>query len=96
MNSDRFRKSNRKPSKSRSAEVPFNSRVRGFNDLGLNPTKKIIVTEKKKVDPNSILMRHRRFLKELEKKKNEEKENAQKTQETQNEKMEKVKQQAEV
>jgi hypothetical protein len=54
--------------------VPFNSRVRGFNDLGLNPTKKVVVTEKKKCDPNSILMRHRRFLKELEKKKNEEKE----------------------
>jgi hypothetical protein len=48
--------------------------VKGFGDLGLNPTKRILTIERKKVDPNSILLRHKKYLKELEKKKGEMKE----------------------
>jgi hypothetical protein len=48
--------------------------VRGFGDLGMNPTRKIIAIEKKRADPNSILLRHKKYLKELEQKKNEAKE----------------------
>jgi len=55
---DKFKKLKGKSGNSRTGEVPFNSRVRGFKDLGFNPTKKIVVLEKKRVDPNSILMRH--------------------------------------
>ena len=53
------------------AHQPFNSRVKGFNDIGLNPAKRVMPVRKKKIDPNSILFRHRRYLKQLEQKKAE-------------------------
>ena len=38
--------------------------------LGWNPTKKMQAMERKRrVDPNSILMKHKRFLKDLEERK---------------------------
>jgi hypothetical protein len=65
---------------------PFNSRVDPKVPLGWNPTLKLLPkrTQKKKSkfelnqlyigDPNSILVRHRNFLKDLETKKNQERE----------------------
>lgn len=50
--------------------LPFNSRVMPQEPVGWNPTKKLLPTSnKKKVDPNNILFKHRRFLKGLEEKK---------------------------
>jgi hypothetical protein len=52
----------RKPE--RNGAVPFNSRVMPDEPVGWNPTKKLFPkTSKKKIDPNNILLKHRRFLK---------------------------------
>jgi hypothetical protein len=49
---------------------PFNSRVMSNEGLGWNPTLKLAPrATKKKMDPNSILLKHRKFLKDLESKK---------------------------
>ena len=54
---------------------PFNSRVDPKVPIGWNPTAKLLArTTKKKRDPNSILVRHRKFLKQLETQKNLERE----------------------
>jgi hypothetical protein len=59
----------------RSGVEPFNSRVDPKVPIGWNPTLKLQPqVGKKKKDPNSILVRHRRFLKTLEDKKNQERE----------------------
>jgi len=55
----------------RTGEVPFNSRVDPKMPLGWNPSAKLLARQtKKKVDPNSILVRHKKFLKQLERQKN--------------------------
>ena len=49
--------------------VPFNSRVMPEEQIGWNPTKKLVprdVKRKKKIDPNNALLKHKRFLKNLE------------------------------
>lgn len=53
----------------RQGKAPFISRVDPKDQIGLNPTKKIVVVPKKKKDNNSILVRHKRFLKMLQEKK---------------------------
>ena len=54
---------------------PFNSRVDPKAPIGWNPTLKLLPkVNKKRRDPNSILVRHRNFLKDLEGKKNQERE----------------------
>ena len=54
--------------------LPFNSRVMPQEGLGWNPTAKLMPRNaKKKMDPNSILIKHRKFLKSLENKKMSEK-----------------------
>jgi hypothetical protein len=59
----------RKPDRT-GGSLPFNSRVMPGEPVGWNPTKKLLPTSnKKKADPNSILFKHRRFLKDLEEKK---------------------------
>jgi hypothetical protein len=46
---------------------PFNPRVQPVEALGWNPTKKLMPkVTKKKIDPNSILIKHRKFIKGLE------------------------------
>ena len=56
----------RKPDRSGGA-LPFNSRVMPEEPVGWNPTKKLFPKQsKKRVDPNNILVKHRRFLKTLE------------------------------
>jgi len=46
---------------------PFNSRVTPGEPLGWNPAAKLLPRQsKKKADPNSILVRHKKFLKQLE------------------------------
>jgi hypothetical protein len=43
--------------------------------VGWNPTKKLLPTsQKRKVDPNNILLKHRKFLRNLEEKKVKERE----------------------
>ena len=50
---------------------PFNSRVTHPEPIGWNPAAKLLPRQtKKKVDPNSILVRHKKFLKQLERQKN--------------------------
>lgn len=57
----------RKPDRQGGDNLPFNSRVVPEVPLGWNPTKKLFPkTNRKKIDPNSILVKHRRFLKDLE------------------------------
>jgi len=51
--------------------------------------------QKKKIDPNSILYRHRRYLKQLEQKKNENKDVENENKEKENEKFKKIRAQAE-
>jgi len=64
----------RKPDRS-GGDIPFNSRVMPDEPVGWNPTKKLFPkTSKKKIDPNNILIKHRRFLKTLEDQKTKEKE----------------------
>jgi hypothetical protein len=53
----------------RQGKPPFISRVDPKDKIGLNPTKKIVVVPKKKKDANSILTRHKRYLKMLQEKK---------------------------
>lgn len=51
----------------RSGGNPFNPRVQPDEPLGWNPTKKLMPkVTKKKIDPNSILIKHRKFIKGLE------------------------------
>ena len=50
---------------------PFNSRVDPKEPIGWNPAAKLLPRQtKKKADPNSILVRHKKFLKQLENQKN--------------------------
>jgi len=53
----------------RQGKAPFISRVDPKENLGLNPTKKIINVPLKKKDNNSILIRHKRYLRMLQEKK---------------------------
>ena len=53
----------------RQGKPPFISRVDPKDKIGLNPTKKIINVPQKKKDNNSILIRHKRYLKMLQEKK---------------------------
>lgn len=53
----------------RQGKAPFISRVDPKEQIGINPTKKIIVVSQKKKDSNSILTRHKRYLKMLQEKK---------------------------
>lgn len=53
----------------RQGKQPFISRVDPKEKIGLNPTKKIIVVQKRKADTNGILTRHKRYLKMLQEKK---------------------------
>lgn len=52
----------------RQGKPPFISRVDPKAKVGLNPTKKIINVPQKKKDNNSILIRHKRYLKMLQEK----------------------------
>ena len=63
----------RKPD--RSGDVPFNSRVTHDEPIGWNPTKKILprAINRRRVDPNNALMKHKRFLKDLVEQKAKEK-----------------------
>ena len=62
----------RKPD--RGGNLPFNSRVMPEEPVGWNPTKKLFAkANKKRMDPNSILLKHRKFLKTLEDQKLKEK-----------------------
>jgi hypothetical protein len=55
----------------RTGGEPFNSRVDPKVALGWNPTKKLAARGKgKKKNPNSVLLKHRQYLKTLELKKN--------------------------
>ena len=55
----------RKPD--RSGNVPFNSRVTTEEPTGWNPTKRVLPrSNKKKIDPNNALLKHKRFLRGLE------------------------------
>lgn len=55
--------------------VPFNSRVQHDEPVGWNPTKKLAprASKKKKIDPNNVLLKHKKFLKGLEEQKVKEK-----------------------
>lgn len=53
----------------RQGKPPFISRVNPNDKVGVNPTKKIINIVQKKKDSNSILTRHKRYLKMLQEKK---------------------------
>ena len=49
--------------------LPFNSRVIHDEPVGWNPTRKLapkLIGRKKKVDPNNALLKHKKFLKNLE------------------------------
>ena len=49
--------------------VPFNSRVQPDEPVGWNPTKKLApknIGKRKKIDPNNALLKHKKFLKNLE------------------------------
>ena len=70
--------------------MPFNSRVMPEEPVGWNPTKKLFPKQsKKRVDPNNILVKHRRFLKTLEDQKVREKEENEKNQQEREEKKKK-------
>ena len=63
----------RKPD--RNGNLPFNSRVMPEEPVGWNPTKKLLPkANKKRIDPNNALIKHRRFLKSLEENKSKDKE----------------------
>jgi len=53
----------------RQGKAPFISRVDPKENIGLNPTKKIVIVPKRKKDTNNILVRHKRYLKMLQEKK---------------------------
>jgi len=78
--------------------VPFNSRVFPDEPLGWNPTKKLAPRDakrKKKVDPNNALLKHKRFLKNLEEQRFKEKEEKEREEFEKEEKVVKFKEQAE-
>lgn len=57
--------------------MPFNSRVIHDEPVGWNPTRKLapkLMGRKKNVDPNNALLKHKKFLKNLEEKRLKEKE----------------------
>jgi len=55
---------------------PFNTRVDPKLPLGWNPTVKLLPrTNKKKLNPNSVLIKHRKYLRGLEMAKNAQYEN---------------------
>jgi len=57
--------------------LPFNSRVNPAVPVGWNPTAKLLPkANRKKINPNNVLLKHRKFLRTLEQKKNEEREEA--------------------
>ena len=63
----------RKPE--RNGAVPFNSRVMPGEPVGWNPTKKFFPqATRKRMDPNNILLKHKRFLRQLEEQKMKERE----------------------
>jgi hypothetical protein len=51
-------------------EKPFLSRVTADDQVGWNPTKKPMPKMTRKKDPNSVLLKHKKFLRQLEDKKN--------------------------
>jgi hypothetical protein len=54
----------RKPD--RNGNIPFNSRVIHDEPVGWNPCKKVLAKgNRKKVDPNNALIKHKRFLRTL-------------------------------
>lgn len=53
----------------RQGKAPFISRVDPKDQIGLNPAKKVIVVQQKKKDSNSILTRHKKYLRMLQEKK---------------------------
>jgi uncharacterized membrane protein YfhO len=65
--------------------------------IGWNPTKKLAprITKKKKFDPNNALVKHKRFLKQLEEQRMKEKENKEKEEAENMEKTNKFKENAE-
>ena len=78
--------------------VPFNSRVMPEEGLGWNPTKKLVprdVKRKKKIDPNNALLKHKRFLKNLEDQRLKEREEKEREEYEKEEKVYKFKEQAE-
>lgn len=61
----------------RSGNIPFNSRVNPLEPIGWNPTAKLQPrANKKRKNPNSVLLKHKKFLQDLEMKKNFEREEA--------------------
>ena len=78
--------------------VPFNSRVMPEEPVGWNPTKKLVprdVKRKKKIDPNNALLKHKRFLKNLEDQRLKEREEKEREEYEKEEKVYKFKEQAE-
>ena len=78
--------------------VPFNSRVFPDEPLGWNPTKKLAprdIKRKKRVDPNNALIKHKRFLRNLEDQRNRDKEDKDREDHEKEEKVNKFKEQAE-
>ena len=78
--------------------VPFNSRVFPDEPLGWNPTKKLAprdIKRKKRVDPNNALLKHKRFLRNLEEQRNRDKEDKDREEYEKEEKVNKFKEQAE-
>ena len=78
--------------------VPFNSRVVPDEPVGWNPTKKLVprdVKRKKKIDPNNALLKHKRFLRNLEDQRMREKEEREREEYEKDEKVHKFKEQAE-
>jgi hypothetical protein len=68
-----------------SGKTPFNSRVNPTEPIGWNPTMKLLPKKDKRkkcklsfldsaVNPNSVLLKHKRYLRELEDRKNRERE----------------------
>ena len=53
----------------RQGKPPFISRVDPKDKIGLNPSKKVVVVQQKKKDSNSILTRHKKYLRMLQEKK---------------------------
>lgn len=78
--------------------VPFNSRVFPDEPLGWNPTKKLAprdLKRKKRVDPNNALLKHKRFLRNLEDQRIRDKEDKDREEFEKEEKVNKFKEQAE-
>lgn len=59
----------------RGGNLPFNSRVTHEEPVGWNPCKKVFPrSNRKRIDPNNALLKHKRFLRGLEEQKVKEKE----------------------